>query len=197
MKEAELDKRILAVTNESAEALAYLKSYVVETPEDYTNAAAMVQTFKGQFDALEAERRELTDPLNATIKKINEKVKPATTFLDTAIRLLKAAMGAFQIREEERQRKALEEAAELAKSGEVAAATVALARVESEMPKVAGMTSREDWDFEITDESKLPREFLQPNEKAIRAFIKAAKKPDAIPGVRAFAKKVISTRGAA
>ncbi len=194
--EEQLDKRIALVTKEAADELTFLRSFTVDSSDVYTDAATQVAKLKKELDGIEEERRSFTDPLNDVVKRINAKVKPATTFLDTAIRLLRSAMGAFEMREEVRQRKELEAAAELARKGDVAAASVALSRVESETPKVAGMSSREDWDFEIVDASKLPPEFLQPNEKAIRAFVKAAKRADALPGVRAFPVKVFSQRSA-
>lgn len=43
----------------------------------------------------------------------------------------------------------------------------------AEIPASAVSATRKVWKFEIINESKLPREFLMPNEKAIREFMYA------------------------
>jgi hypothetical protein len=195
--EQEFDKRLAKVTDEAKDALELLRRFEITGPDLYAAAAKQVATFKSELDGVEKDRKELTDPLNKVVKALNAKAKPATTFLETAIQILKTKMGQWQFQEEARQRKALEEAAAKAQAGDVAAAQAALVHVESQVPKVAGTSSREDWDFRITNEAQIPREFLTPDLARIRAYVKAAKSPNAIPGVEAFPVKVISTRGAA
>lgn len=196
MNEQELVKRVEQVTDESKEVLAYLQTYEIATPEQFQQAAAQYAEWKEAHAKLEASRKELTEPLNKTVKKINDRVRPALTFFDTALKLLKGIMGSYQFKEEQRQRKALEEAAELAEEGDIAGATLAIARVESQQPKIEGLSSRDDWDFEVIDASKLPRHLLVPDLVAIRAEVKAKKREDAIPGVRAFVKKVFTQKKA-
>ncbi len=60
-----------------------------------------------------------------------------------------------------------------------------------EVPKVEGISYREDYDFEIVNEALIPRQFLMPNEKAIRAFIKATKGRTEIAGVRILKKMIL------
>jgi hypothetical protein len=55
-----------------------------------------------------------------------------------------------------------------------------------------GVSFRDNWDFEIEDAALLPREYLIPDEKKIRAVVKAHKGETKIPGV-----KVIHDRSAA
>ena len=62
-------------------------------------------------------------------------------------------------------------------------------------PKLEGVYTREDWDFVIEDESKIPRQFLQPNLVAIRGFVKSLKGNANIPGVKVFKKQIVSARG--
>ena len=61
-------------------------------------------------------------------------------------------------------------------------------------PKVEGVSFREDYDFEITDPALLPREFLMADEKRIRGVVKAMRAATAIPGVRAFPRRIASVR---
>lgn len=114
----------------------------------------------------------------------------------------------------EAERKAAEEAAKAAAAAgdeEAAAAAQAqavvlaaeaevvehLAPAVVEQPtKLAGIATRQDWDFEIVDEAAIPREFLVVDEKKVRAYVKAMKSDAKIPGVRVFAKEVIAARAA-
>lgn len=85
---------------------------------------------------------------------------------------------------------------------EVAGALVAEAQAELEaVPEVAktlvgstGMTSsRMDWTFEITDPDQVPRQFCVPDERLIRAAVKAGLKE--LAGVRIYEKEVFAHRG--
>jgi len=60
--------------------------------------------------------------------------------------------------------------------------------------KLAGTGIRKDWDFEIVNEKKIPREFLMIDEKKIRAFVKAMKNEARIEGVRVFERESVTAR---
>jgi hypothetical protein len=56
-----------------------------------------------------------------------------------------------------------------------------------EVNKVAGMRRTAPmWDFEITDEAKIPRRFLVVDESAIRALVKRLGAQHGIPGITVF-----------
>jgi phage-related minor tail protein len=55
-----------------------------------------------------------------------------------------------------------------------------------ELEKTAGISYTEKWNFEITDEKLIPRDYLIPDEKKIRTIVKAMKGATNIPGVRVF-----------
>ncbi len=71
---------------------------------------------------------------------------------------------------------------------------VAPTPVNIEKPKEEGVTVLFDWDFEIEDEAKIPREFLRPDEQKIRKYVKAMKEQARIPGVRIFKKERVRVR---
>ncbi len=67
--------------------------------------------------------------------------------------------------------------------------------VEKTVPKVAGQTMTESWDFEIINESLIPRQYLIPNLIAIRATVRSLKSKTNIPGVQPIKKnKMIGVR---
>lgn len=82
----------------------------------------------------------------------------------------------------------------LDRAEEKAAVHVPVPIVASAPAKVSGLSTREHWDFRITDPSKLPREYLIPNEAAIRSVVKGLKGQTNIPGVEVFRDDVVAGR---
>lgn len=52
---------------------------------------------------------------------------------------------------------------------------------------------RTEWDFEITDESQVPREYLMVDESKIRRVVRAGIRN--IPGVRVYERQTLAVRG--
>ena len=89
----------------------------------------------------------------------------------------------------------IESIAAQAEASRIEAETIRhLAPTASAPQKVAGLSARENWDFEIVDANLIPREYLMPDEKKIRQIVKAMKSQTNIPGIRAFSDSIISAR---
>lgn len=58
--------------------------------------------------------------------------------------------------------------------------------VERTVPKVAGISMRENWKFRIVDEKKIPREFLKVDEVKIGGYVRSMKSAGNIPGVEIY-----------
>lgn len=65
-----------------------------------------------------------------------------------------------------------------------------------EAPKVAGVSFKDDWRFEISNVNEIPMEYMVPDEKAIARVVKALGSKANIPGIRIWAEKVVSGRAA-
>ena len=85
---------------------------------------------------------------------------------------------------EELERKALDEAA--AKEAQIVPPPPV-----PEKPKTEGLTLRENWTFEITDESLIPREYLCPDSVKIRKVVQVMKGKTNIPGIRVFNNPIV------
>lgn len=59
-------------------------------------------------------------------------------------------------------------------------------------PKVAGISTRRVWKFEIVDVNLIPRQYMIPNEPAIRAAVRSMGKAAHIPGVNVFQDDVMA-----
>lgn len=62
-----------------------------------------------------------------------------------------------------------------------------------EPPKVAGVSFREDWKYEVVNPDLIPREYMMVDEIKLRRIVKAmGKAASNIPGIRVYAEKVVS-----
>ncbi len=64
--------------------------------------------------------------------------------------------------------------------------------LQKQTPKVAGISYREQWKYRIVDESKLPRQFLMPDEKVIKAAVDRQKSLCKIPGIEVWSEKIVA-----
>lgn len=101
--------------------------------------------------------------------------------LEEAGRIEEAARMAEEAKQEEAAR--LEAAAKALDDVPVVQPTV-----ERTAPKVSGTSVRTFWKFEIEDESKVPREYMCVDEKAIGAMVRTKKGSTSIPGVRVYSE---------
>lgn len=66
--------------------------------------------------------------------------------------------------------------------------------LQKDVPRIDGVSSRKNWTFRIIDESQLPREYLMPNESAIRQVVRALKDKSNIPGVEVYWEESVAVR---
>lgn len=74
------------------------------------------------------------------------------------------------------------------------AATTVAPVVRRDPPKVAGISTRETWHFEITNAAQVPREYLVVDEARVRKVVQALKGDAKIPGVRVYAERSMAAR---
>lgn len=193
---------------------------VIETRAEAQRATDLLAAIARQKREAESARKALTKPLNDHVKFINSTFGTKLEPLANPEAVLRAALLAFQTAEEEKAKEAQRKADEAAQAErerleaeaerqravamlegmpedpdpvpvpEVVAAKV----VQQNTVHGLGGTAhtRKTWDFEVEDVSMLPRAFIQPNEQAIRAAVKAGERT--IPGVRIFEKSSLAVR---
>jgi hypothetical protein len=169
----------------------------IENLADYVTAPRVIADLKTQRDALDAQRKEWTGPLNAVVKSINSAFKPATEFYDKAEAILKERLSTFYHSQTEHRTKLLQ-GVERA-SDEDRGVLMAQAD-EAELPKLKGVSYRVSWTGEVLNGEELKSfliennawEFLVPDVKALQAHSKALKGKVDIPGWRAFQKTVVA-----
>jgi hypothetical protein len=105
------NKTMTVAESECAKSVALVVSNQVE----YDGAGSYIAQLKNYKKDLESERKELVDPLNAHVKKINAKFKPHATAIDSAISQINVKMTSYFRAEEQKRLKAEAAAAEKAR----------------------------------------------------------------------------------
>lgn len=203
-----LDKEVTQLTGEASGLEQKANTLIVcddVSAGEATNLLGFIATAKKK---LEEKRKFFVKPLNDQVKKVNDLFKEYNAPLDNADRTLRGKVLSYrqevqrkQREEEERLRKLaekeqkrLEKKAE--KTGQPAPPPIVIPMIE-QAPKtiqadLGSATTKTVWDFQIIDESLIPREYLIVDERKIRAVVKAGIRE--IPGVRIYQTEQLAVR---
>lgn len=199
------------VTTLAAEALL-LK---ITSPETEQKAASMLVEVAAAEKVVKEKLETITRPLNEAAKAARSVFKPALDrlgLLDATLRTNIIAYRQMATREAEVKRlasaKLADEAAAkgnhaLALEHATAAVTVATPQrvVQASLSVAQGasnirhaqVSARKRWVFEVTDVKKVPREYLEVNDKAVRAAISSGLR--SINGIRIYEEDGLAVGG--
>lgn len=195
------------------------KGLVVSDEASYAGALQALQEVRTLQKELDANRKERTQPLDARKREIMAAYKPAEEACQAADYALVTATSKWAREQEAARRKAEQEAAakaereraraeakaeeyrekgreDKADEWETKARFTPAPVVASTVPKVAGVSMRDEWKFEVVDKAKLPLNYLTANEVAIGKVVAALKEEHGIPGIRVWKEQVPVTRRA-
>lgn len=152
------------------------------------------EKFGPELEAAKEKKKQAEAERKAAVKKIEQFTNPLKKADDAVRRMISTYQTEQEKkrREEERKRREAEEKKrqEAAESGVMAEEPIQEPVPEKkEEPKVEGVSFYEHWDFEIEDETAIPRRFLSIDEKKIRKYVQAMKGDSDIPGVRVYMKR--------
>jgi len=184
----------LAIYHQAVEEMLK-KAEKVEVKDEKTNQLAVDMTaqVKRLWKQIEKKRKELVEAPNQYVKAVNNFARSFQDKLRNIERMLKQKIADYHRAEAEKQKAILEKQLKNMKKGQ---ADQALA-----IPKEKQITRTETgavayqkkvWDFEIIDESQIPREYLCPNVKKIREAIRMGVRE--IPGIKIYEKLDINLR---
>jgi len=199
------------------------EGYKIETDLQYQNAVEVLKRIKGRHASVETIRKGITQPLDEVKKSVMNFFKPITDRLENAENVIKCGAIAFDIakrkqqeeeqrkayeaakREEDRKRAQLEAQAQKAEAaGKIEKAQALFERAEvihvpvsvisKETPKVSGIKYIDKWKFRVTEQSKIPREYLivTVNERALLALAASTKGQVSIPGIEFYSERIMS-----
>ena len=196
----------------------------ISNQSDYEAASAVLSEVKSRYKELDAQRKEITKPIDAAKKAVMDLFKTPLELLEKAESKIKGLMIGYT---NEQERKAREEQARLQRLADAEAAKQKkileekIARAEASgktekaeelqmqketiIPIVApiiapqietpkGVSYREQWSAEIIDEKLIPREYLIVNLQALNKIAAATKGTISVPGVRFVSTKILASR---
>ena len=173
----------LEYKTDAAKAAEFIKDMTVASGQQYEAAASMCADVINQAKEIDAKRREFVDPLNEVVKNLNAFFKPPLDHLDKCEVLLKKKLVSFVNSEVEKRDQLLLQAGQQDESA-IAEELIEKAE-EHEIPKVAGVSMRTTWVGEIVDEDEIPRKYMIPDLKTLKALTKATGGDPGIPGWKA------------
>ena len=189
------ERELVAEANEAKDTLTAIEEMNIYDNEDMLFAAEMLAEIKGMYNSLEDRRKAATGPLNKALKEVRSWFKPATDYYKECERALKQKLADYHDEQEKLRRAALEHLQGAVDNGtreDVQEAVSDLTKAEE--PEMSGLTHRTLWTFEIVDESKLPRQFLKPDESAIGIYVRRYREEAEIPGVRITPKTSVASK---
>lgn len=209
------DPKVKELTAQTDQLLELAEKYVVTTDAEYETAGTELTRVKAQQGKLEELRKSITRPMDAAKKAVMDLFRGPEEKLARAEAGIKRALVGYQ---EEQDRKRREDQAradeaarkererieaqaaraaaagkvEKAEALQVRASTVVAPVVQRSAPRVAGVQLRDVWKFEVTDESKVPRQYLSVDEGKIRKVVGALRGDSQIEGVRVWCEKAVA-----
>jgi hypothetical protein len=215
--EVSIDTPSEELRGRSESALASAKSFQITVPSEYEAATEALFEVKSRWRRIDEIRKSLVKPIDEARKRVQDFFRLPMEHLEEAEVVLKRKLGAYQEEQERARREAQHVADELARKErerlerqaakaeakgdhekaariESVAQQVVAPIVESEVPKVAGLTTREVWKFVVRDPELLPRRYLMVNEAEIRKVVNAMKGETSIPGVHVYPDKSQAAR---
>ena len=195
------------------------RSLVIQSPEAYEFAAAKLQEVKGRRKTLEDLRKSMTRPLDDAKARIMALFREPGDRLEQAEAALKRALVVFSDEQERKRRAEQARLDELARKErerlqrqadaaaakgreeraavlESTAAAVVAPVAQTVAPKVAGLSFRSVWQFEVVDPAAVPREYLMVDEAKIRKVVAALKGDTVIAGIKVREERISTSRAA-
>lgn len=194
------------------------KEIVIKTVDDYARAGEIMMTIKAIRKKITETFKPIKQKMDAAKQEVLDQERAADAPLKEAEQLLSPQIIAWnreqeRLRQEEENRlreearkqeeeRRLQEAILAEQSGQKEEAEaimetpvqVAPVVVPKSVPKVAGMSIRENWKFKITNERLIPREYLKVDEVKIGQVVRALKSATNIPGVEVYNEGTVSGR---
>lgn len=167
----------------------------VETQDQYEDAEVALSRITKISNDAEKKRKEFSKPFSDFAKQIKAMSDDARSLLESEKQRIKDAMKQYIIKKEEEAQKKLEEEAKAATSESPFAQHIQPPAETPSAPVGGSMSSaRKVWQFEIVDESQIPREYLMVDQVKIRKYIQNNKGMSDIPGIKVFEDTRVQSR---
>lgn len=143
-------------------ALVTAKRLTIETAEDFAFAAELVKNAKANWTRLEARRTEITKPMLASKRKVDDLFKPALNALAEIERVLKVMIATYTEGQRALQVAAMNASAEAFAAGKTPTEMI------PEVQEIKGVSvGRSYWVADVTNPDLVPRRLCSPDSTKI------------------------------
>jgi len=163
---------LASLRKEAAPLFKKLSNVSVSSQSDYTKLTEQISFLKAIGKRAEAQRKGIVDPINGSIKKINELFKPFAQQIFHKEQMVKQELILYL---EKQEKKSLQLEEKLA-SGKIKNVDTVL-KGQAALQVIGGKSSaKKIATLKINDESQIPREYMLPWEQKILEALKEGKK---------------------
>ncbi len=188
-EEKELDEKIKKENKSIVQISSRAnKVAIIKSNEDLIKAVEFLVQVKNKLKNYEEERLSYTEPINKTLKRLNDRFKILTEPLKLAQRGVKDAVLTY--RKEKEEKRQIEEKKIRKKNGNenIILPEIVPDIVES---KSGEIRTRKNWVFKIVEEKKVPREYLKTDDIKINKAIREGERK--IKGLEIYQEEDLST----
>lgn len=184
------EKKLEKLESSALDTVAVIEKFEITNDAEMTQASELLSQANKQMDALTADKETLTKPLNAVLTNIRKRYKPTEKKLETAIRVLRKGIGAYQTKKEDDAK--AEEARIVSRVGsgkgklKMETAAKQIANIDGAEKKVetesGSISFRDDYEITVVDIRQIPEQFLSVDEVAIKKVFKAGGTVEGVSG---------------
>jgi hypothetical protein len=195
---------LVQLQEQQASLVRHLDVVAVTDDREEKDAGDLLIAARGALAQAEETRKGLVRPIDEARDRINALFKPYTEHLRSRIAHLNDALTRYhdaklKKAEEERLAALAEEAARMAEARETGEVLELRPAPAPEMPTktarahLGTVTYREDYDIQVVDPRRVPRDLCEPSMQRIRARVKSG--VTEIPGVLVSKRYITVARG--
>ena len=186
-------KELAVVKTQVSKAVITAQQLQIKTKEELEGATSILSKIKAVGRLIQEKKESITKPLNEALKNARDLFRPLEAQWSEAEGIVKQKMVAFQISEEKKVEKKEEKIAEKVDTGKISfeQAATKIEKIERPENQVGNTTFKTIKKVVIEDATKLPREYLIPDEVKIR---KDALAGIEIAGVKIIEEKIVSSK---
>jgi len=204
MQEKELKTQALALPEKAGFITVHSQTTLDRANEFLKTVKIFRRNVKDFFEPLKRDLNKAKASLLERIGFLDNPAEEAETIVKKEITRYLTEQEEIRMKAEEEARQEKEKAFEKAREAEKLGFKEEAEKIRKEETKLAtplpppvkaeGTHLRKNWTYEVTDITKVPREYLMINSVLLNATVRADKEKTNIPGIRAYQETSVSTR---
>jgi hypothetical protein len=179
----EKETQLQSLTSAATALLPKAQAFAITDDVTKAKAIEIVKVIKGRVKLINALKTEVVTEQKAALDLLTKKFTSPVKLYGSAESALKDKIIAYDQEVERGRARAALAAASEAKAGNAEAAHAALVHAASSPERTQGVSEVKRWTVKIVDASKIPYQYMTPNESALLEVARAHNGNMAVPGV--------------